>query len=380
VKGSGAAVDFFHLDLCGTLEGSYELIRKVLPLVLASQGRCLAVTVADQRRNISHENFKPVFIEGKRQFGKLAAEGLLRTLKVESKELATYLEGEVLHEGIARREYGFFVHLAKVLGNTRIEQMVRYMYHSEVGDRNTSFRMRTYMFRLGQGALSPEEWVRTPIQLVSETGIIATTQASHTEEKESTMTTTFNPKTYPALAGMLQHASAEVRADVDRLVEDLGSSHTVAFAEDLILLLAKHGFDSNSKKHIVQENDAGVATTVTFPGETWGTTSKEVAVKLFLLEKDAEGADALTAACPVAAKYLGINRMKNRRRTLGSHLARTKGEKFRPIFLKSVLESIPKELHDPILNALAGYYTTLGNETTVKALIQEAIGAGYNVS
>lgn len=375
VKGEGVGVDFFHLDLCGTLEASYELIHQVLPLVLVSKGKCLAVTVADQRRNRSHENFKPVFIEGKKLFGKPVAEELLRHLKLEGAELATHLEGDVHDEGIARREYGFFVHLAKVLGDTKIERMERYVYHSEVGARSASFRMRTYMFHLEHGELNPMDWVRNPIQLVLPTGCVIVNNQfinrSETEKKGSSMK--FNEKLYPALSGMLVHASDEVRADFGRLMESFGSSDELA--GELATVLAKHGFGSRSKR-IAKPSE--VVTPLPFPGERWGTTDKEVAVKLFLLESKAGcDSEAFDKAREVAATYLGISDDNKKNRNLGAHLARTKGEKFRPLFMKSVFESTPSENHEKVISDLAKCYTSLGCETNVQNLQEEAVQAGY---
>jgi hypothetical protein len=57
VTGAGHGVDAFHLDLCGTLELATNVARPIIPLVINSRGRCLAITVADARRNPSVDNF-----------------------------------------------------------------------------------------------------------------------------------------------------------------------------------------------------------------------------------------------------------------------------------------------------------------------------------
>jgi hypothetical protein len=53
-----ATLDFFHWDLCGTVEPVLKDIRVVLPLLATGFSKCLAVTVADSRRNLSIENPK----------------------------------------------------------------------------------------------------------------------------------------------------------------------------------------------------------------------------------------------------------------------------------------------------------------------------------
>ena len=377
VKGDGVGVDFFHVDLCGTLEASYELIREVLPLVLAGTGKCLAVTVADQRRNLSHENFKPVFIEGKKLFGKMVAEELLRHLKSEGMELATHLREGVSSDGIARREYGFLVHLAKVFGDTKIERMERYVYHSEIGSNNAAFRMRTYVFHISKGELKPKDWVRSPIQLVTPSGCITINKPSDTETKKGS-TMNLDPKRYPALAGMLAHASAEVKADFGRLLESLSGSNELH--DDLAQLLAKHGFEARSKR-TTKKTTEGDASPKPFAGERFGITDKGVAVKIFLLESEATcDPEAFDNAKEVAAKYLGINKKDNKGNTLGAHLARTKGEKFRPLFVKSVLMCTPSEQHEAVLSVMTSAYNSLGATTDSNKLSQEAIQVGYTTA
>lgn len=375
VKGRDTGIDFFHLDLCGTIEPSYDLIYDVLPLVLTSKGKCLAITVADQRRNRTSENFEPVFIEGRKLFGKSANEELLRHLKLESAELATYLQNGIHDEGIARREFGVLVHLAKVLGNTKIERMERYVYHSEVGSNNTPFRMRTYILHLESGLLNPKEWIRNPIQLVLPEKCVFINQYSEMEKKGSKKMT-FNQKTYPSLAGMLTHASAEVKADFDKLMLEFEASKE--FGNELSELLAKYGFGITRPKRATPINDTKA--TVLLPGELWGTTDKDVSVKLFLLEAESKGPEALAAARKTAIKYLEIGRQEKKGNIVGSHLARTKGNKFRPFFVKSVLKQVAPEQHDAVLEALAGYYNTLGNTTDTAMLKQEAVQCGYGVT
>jgi hypothetical protein len=384
VNGEDTGVDFFHLDLCGTIEPSYELIEGLVPLVLASKGRCLAITVADQRRNRSDEHFKPVFIEGKKMFGKNAAEALLRSLKSEGNELASHFDDRISGESVARREYGFLVHLAKVLGDTKIEQMVRYVYHSEIGGNNMPFRMRTYMFRLSKGELVPSDWVRSPVRMVTPDGLVVINPKHPQEEgvNERKQGMKFDPEKFPALAGMLKHTSAEVRADFKRLlasfVEPVVAVDTLV--RDIEGVLAKYSIDGKQVEKSLRakrEPKKRDQKSEDFPGKRFGTTSDNVAVKIHLLEAEAQGEDSLEKARERCYEFLGITNLKNKRGTVGAHHARTKGDTFRPSFVKSILASTPQDKHDEVLGLLASSYTTLGHQTDMDTLRQEAVSAGY---
>ena len=60
VEGSDAMLDGLHLDYCGTVEPRLQEIGAVLPLIVHNIG-CLAVTVSDQRRNLSLRASRTVF-------------------------------------------------------------------------------------------------------------------------------------------------------------------------------------------------------------------------------------------------------------------------------------------------------------------------------
>lgn len=150
--GEKSLIDGFHLDLCGTFtEKVIEDFSPVLPLVLQSRAKCIAITVADQRRNLILERWKDYEYEGALLFGD-EGRPIMRLLEAEQrkipvrKDLPAFMEGFDPLKG-AMREFGLMVEIAKLLIVHRRcvpVEVVRYVYVSKIGKR--SFRMRTYFF------------------------------------------------------------------------------------------------------------------------------------------------------------------------------------------------------------------------------------------
>jgi len=145
-------IDGFHLDLCGNF--SSETIANfapVLPLVFASPARCLAVTVADQRRNTILETWTTVRKEGEALFGKTQVSTLLEHFSLEQKQvpkpknLPAFMQPSD-PEKAAKREFGLLVEIARLLKRHQSMRSTveRYLYVSRYGGR--AFRMRTYFF------------------------------------------------------------------------------------------------------------------------------------------------------------------------------------------------------------------------------------------
>ncbi len=109
--GPKAALDLFHWDLCGTVEPCIDEMIGVLPSILRSQGRCLAVTVADSRRNLSLEAMPVVTRIGRKVFGD-QWKPLWEKLLIDEMRNKTGREREgAKPEAVAVREVGFYLYM-----------------------------------------------------------------------------------------------------------------------------------------------------------------------------------------------------------------------------------------------------------------------------
>lgn len=170
-----AVIDGFHLDLCGTFGPATEDFRNVLPLVLNGAGRCLAVTVADQRRNLALEGWPSLCQRALRLFG--ANADVYQTLLHEQQQIPVRTDLPAFMtpfdpEKAAKREFGLMVEIAELLERQSVRfeigKMERYVYVSRL--KNRPFRMRTYIFRFEktwhEGAWLrklPNSWTRSTL-------------------------------------------------------------------------------------------------------------------------------------------------------------------------------------------------------------------------
>ncbi len=149
---NSAQLDGFHLDLSGTLgrEVAKELAR-IFPLILASRARCFAVTVADQRRNITLEQWPQTMRHAYKLLGEYA-EQFYKTLVVQQEHvpvkqgLPAFMKAFDPTKG-AKREFGLLLELLELLrGQSGFAPTIieRYLYVSRYKGR--PFRMRTYFF------------------------------------------------------------------------------------------------------------------------------------------------------------------------------------------------------------------------------------------
>lgn len=171
-----ARIDAFHLDLCGQFcNTAITNFTPVLPLLLKSRGRCLAITVADQRGNLAVKYWPRFKARGKELFGAQAPEIYQQILAqqhcVPVKQRATdFIQPFSCVKG-AKREFGLLVELAELLRTQQLPwipaAIERYIYVSRYN--RSHFRMRTYFFRFGeQFSDSPElvladAWVNSPM-------------------------------------------------------------------------------------------------------------------------------------------------------------------------------------------------------------------------
>lgn len=159
-----AFIDAFHLDLCGTFcNTAINNFSPILPLVLKSKGRCLAITVADQRRNLVLEQWPSFRARARKLFGDYATkiyENILSQQRcVPVKQDSPAFIKPFDSEKAAKREFGLLVEMAELLNSQSLPwipvAVERYIYVSRFQRR--PFRMRTYLFRFGQQTQSLSE-------------------------------------------------------------------------------------------------------------------------------------------------------------------------------------------------------------------------------
>lgn len=171
----GQSLDLLHLDLCGTLEPLLETVREIIPLVAKSRGRCLAVTVAEKRRNRSLETYDLVRAQMSHAVGAKLCERLETQLKEEHERLGVVLGAGPLTqpEKGMKREAGFVQCLLNLFtGSDAVagmpDSIERYAYRSGYGRRPC--RMRTVLLHLGEATPGPSagqdlvvRWLASPL-------------------------------------------------------------------------------------------------------------------------------------------------------------------------------------------------------------------------
>ncbi|KKQ77834.1 MAG: hypothetical protein A3A96_01925 [Candidatus Zambryskibacteria bacterium RIFCSPLOWO2_01_FULL_39_39] len=173
-----AFVDGFHLDLCGTFSNStIANFAPALPLVLKSKGRCLAITIADARRNPALEKWPDFQRRAKKIFGS-QTENIFEDILYQQRLIPTRKNTRAFikpfdPEKGAKREFGLLVELTELLkirGFPWIPVIVeRYVYVSRYKER--PFRMRTYFFRFefkpggrkGEELAFARVWTKSPL-------------------------------------------------------------------------------------------------------------------------------------------------------------------------------------------------------------------------
>jgi hypothetical protein len=176
LKGHGPemGIDGFHLDLCGTFDKSVlGTFSSVLPLVLQSTGRCLAVTVADARRNKALEEWPSVMRHAVKLWG-TDAERLFRHLENQQRRVPTATDSTFVKpfnpSKAAKREFALMVELLQLLRSQPVafmpEKINRMIYVSRSG--KSPFRMRTYFIRFGEApdfsaTAFAETWLRSSL-------------------------------------------------------------------------------------------------------------------------------------------------------------------------------------------------------------------------
>lgn len=336
IWGAKYGIDGFHLDLCGTYERSDSAFRPVIPIIMRGSGRCLAVTVSDQRRNSSHEHFENIRAEAEHLFGDALATRFLSKLEGDYQALPEQGIGLWADPAIgAVREFGFAYHLVRALelqSSLPIDRIERYLYVSN--GKSRPFRMRTYFFHFGKvrSRWSVQDavqlWCGSPLQCVTENGI-----------------TPVSPQTRKEAAQMISYPNLE------KLVRTLGGAHLDEFNK--LIADADYGrqvraiaYGSGGSSPAAPESPKSAKTAKNVPnGDT-------LSVQLDLVRAAAKGSKEMIAAKQKGIKTLRI-KGKGKNRTIGALHARTSG-KFRTNFFTRL--AARGMLDDAVVAELAGIY------------------------
>lgn len=189
-RGKGAALDGFHLDLCGTVsEEIMSDFKTVFELVLKSRGRSLAVTVADARRNTALENW-PQFMSRAWDLLDCDAPPIYKAITheqlqipvVRHKKMPAFMKSFDPKKA-AKREFALFVELAELFHQYAFDCVTvkRFVYVSRYSGR--PFRMRTYFFHFEPthteqpAALLAKSWLGSPLTILKADGVVQTIPA-----------------------------------------------------------------------------------------------------------------------------------------------------------------------------------------------------------
>jgi len=188
-EGANAYIDGFHLDLCGTITD--QVIRDfspLLPLILQSTGKCFGVTVSDQRRNRSLEEWPKALERGEELFGKGMKDVLSKLEESQRqlpmrKDLPSFMAGFDPAKG-ARREFGLLVELLELFQkhpSWTPTQIARYVYVSRYAGR--PFRMRSFFVRFAptlspvSGVAIANMWAESPLSFYQDSTTFVEIQA-----------------------------------------------------------------------------------------------------------------------------------------------------------------------------------------------------------
>ncbi|OGL66953.1 hypothetical protein A2856_00435 [Candidatus Uhrbacteria bacterium RIFCSPHIGHO2_01_FULL_63_20] len=412
IYGPGAVLDAFHLDLCGMLEAQSDAFRPVLPLVLEggdAAGRCLAVTVADMRRNTSVERFRDVWYRSFALIGPQRAQALLKTMKAEQRAMPRS-ERVVPHqesmnpEKAARREFSLFVEIGELLRDLPFlpSGMVRYAYVSRMS--GSPFRMRTYFFHFERRGLAPlqrsqqlaELWIASPLSFVTETGMVP---VNIVREPVLTKETIMPIDPYLNLRQLVEHASDAAKEQFAKLASATGDTSKAQVERDAAVKeVGELRGELTALKQRLSEMAAGILAgggesrpaaavpqarprrpanlngSAVAHADALTAEAKNIRVQMDLLRALAtKDAAKLEEAKMAARRTLGVTRKSNAGNIVGALQART-GGKFRGNFVRRAMEALGKV--DTLLPELVELYGKIdGLPITQNQLEREALQA-----
>lgn len=359
-------IDFLHLDLCGVLETkeSIRIYGPLLPLVLASRARCLAVTVADQRRNLTLEHFDAVLTRANDLLGSDFVQHVLAHLHAEQELVADQGFGAPDTRKAALREFGTLFRLAELFiqsGATVPFEVQRFVYQSSNGRNAHTFRMRSYHIQFSAPDAPAADqrhfarrvvkaWLSGSLQVVQSGGVqrVLTPPSTHKEiiimsSMKLTLEERF-PNATRVLPSILQ---SDFGTEVAELlsIADKEAKETVGTATVL-----------DAFERLAQQFRAGeVVQKPTEQPVLWDDET-DLGLKLRLLRASQSGDSELFEAAKrrvIAVKKWQKDKRAGRR--VGGMLARTQG-KFRAGYLAALFVAVDEAQHERLLAELLGLY------------------------
>src|SRR5579872_481529 len=398
--GDAAVIDGIHFDFCGALEPNFQIFERLIPLTNNSEGRSLAITVADMRTNISPEDRENLVS----QLQAIMPEETLRLLfnrlltqqlrlpRTKRATLPLFMKTKPFDPVKATwRELSTFTYVMKAVlaHNCLPDQIARYVYISRYGGR--AFRMRSYFIHLNgktKSDFGPAEiaqlWTNSPLLFISKEGKI----------KEMK---------YEKLARLVSASdNAEVADQFQNLVSAANQGNELLDSLQRFVrqaLESKNGqpglppADTAASKNPKPASQTGSAapSADTAPsadkqtkrrGRRKGSKNlpksekrnleaqKAVNLTIELLDAAIQGPEVYATVEEKVARELRILRKRNRRRITGGMLAQAKG-KFRPAFMERVGTYFDRERIPGICATLAPIYSSLESKKVTAAQLAE---------
>lgn len=385
-KGKSAGVDGFHLDLCGTIEPKLNELANILPLVRRGIGHCLAVTVADARKNLTLEHFPEADKELQKVLGKKHDE-FLENLLCEQNLLAEKPGATFDPENGEKREAGFFLTFVNALSKIKGSKVFlpdfleRYVYVSRYGKK--PFRMRTYLFHFGHEFIERKKVALSLAQLWQKSELFEFSSGSF---KPVSVSVVPQPQPQKEVHMVMPEVS-----NLQALAEAAGGNALRQF-QDLMEYIKGFGKETNLLDSIQDllacristNGGAGSQPVARQPLTTQTETvsdngsvavKDELDVKLDLLRASVQGSVALEKAYEQAYKDLGITGRKythSRRRKVAGMFSWT-GEDGPGRFRNNFVRVCYTKYGDGILAELAKLYNKPGDlvtEADLRALVK----------
>jgi len=364
VGGAKAGIDAFHLDLCGTLDSSIAIVRRIIPLVIKTQGRLLAVTVADARRNVGVEQFGHI----EKILSKLLG---FRYERLRERLLIERLGDRQL---AVMRELVFFHHMTelfKFYGRYTVPSKVtRLAYISHTS--GAGFPMRTYLFRFEKeprrmtakkfAGLLYDKWLDEKLADLNKPA------SESAATKETTMSEDTKPMKgeFGKLRALVQVIGGEALDEFEALVA-AATRERSTLLDELRALISLHD-DGTVPAVVTTEQPVRTGKRAAAIAAAKPVDAELIEAQLYLMRARAKGPKQLESAKAEIMRRFRMGRKGNRGAKVGGLLAVTQGKR-RPQFLRRLHKHDPTAINED----LAGLYTAiLGKDTKLSDLRREA--------
>ncbi len=218
-------LDAIHLDFCGTIETQGKMLDTLLNILKGSQVKCLAITVADERKNPTLQNWSSIESD---IVGTLTYTVYNKVFNSILKDQKLVCKTDHIATRSTKRELGV---LWQIVRGCRKSNMIpcevrRYSYVSLTGSR-----MRSYIIFLVEDKSKLEDyietftynWIQNPILLINQIQADITNEEIITEmteqpEKQQTTTIAVTENRFPALSALIPLVSTEAQQEFTALL------------------------------------------------------------------------------------------------------------------------------------------------------------------